>query len=137
MPATRITINCDQRDGLYELVRSHLGSIEDFWIALERNRDFATAERLGQEFAEDFRLLQDIGWGEGEDREAFELTMPPRDLAEMLQRLQGDAKRLLIGSPSEQRATEEDEEVTERLQLGFDACERLLADLCPERGRSV
>jgi hypothetical protein len=40
---------------LYELVRNHLGSIEDFFVALERTKDFARAERLGLEFAEDFR----------------------------------------------------------------------------------
>ncbi len=40
------TIDRDQRDGLYELVRNHLGAIGDVWIALEENEDFATAERL-------------------------------------------------------------------------------------------
>jgi hypothetical protein len=30
MPDTTITIDRDQRGGLYELVRNHLGSIEDF-----------------------------------------------------------------------------------------------------------
>jgi hypothetical protein len=29
MPDTTITIDRDQRGGLYELVRNHLGSIED------------------------------------------------------------------------------------------------------------
>ena len=76
MPETTITIDRDQRAGLYELVRNHLGSIEDFWIALERTRDFAKAEQLGLEFSEDFRLLQDIGWHQHDERETFELTMP-------------------------------------------------------------
>jgi hypothetical protein len=40
-----------------------------FWVALERTKDFAEAERLGLEFAEDFRLLRDIGWSE-HDRDA-------------------------------------------------------------------
>ena len=31
-----VTIDREERDGLYELVRNHLGSIEDFWVALER-----------------------------------------------------------------------------------------------------
>jgi hypothetical protein len=57
LPAITTTIDRDQRDGLHELVRNHLGSIEDFWIALERTRDFAKAEALGLEFAEDFRFL--------------------------------------------------------------------------------
>jgi hypothetical protein len=55
MPNVTATINRDQRDGLYELVRNHLGAIGDVWIALEVNEDFATAERLGIEFGEDFR----------------------------------------------------------------------------------
>ncbi|HEY2333666.1 MAG TPA: hypothetical protein VGH58_01490 [Solirubrobacterales bacterium] len=81
----------DQRDGLYELVRNHLGSIEDFWIALERTRDFAKAEALSLEFAEDFRLLKDIGWGEHDERETF-------DLMELLQRLHDEAVKILVGS---------------------------------------
>jgi hypothetical protein len=32
--------------GLYELVRNHVGSIEDFFVALERTKDFARAELL-------------------------------------------------------------------------------------------
>ena len=31
-------------------------------MALERTKNFAAVERMGKEFAEDFRLLQDIGW---------------------------------------------------------------------------
>lgn len=72
MPAIVTTLDRDQREGLYELVRNHLGSIEDFFVALERTRDFAKAERLALEFAEDFRLLRDIGWADHEDRETFE-----------------------------------------------------------------
>jgi hypothetical protein len=82
MPVTA-TITKDQRDGLYELVRHHLYSIEDLWIAFGRSRDYATAERLGIEFGEDFRLLADIGWAADDDRKSFELTMPPLDLIEL------------------------------------------------------
>jgi hypothetical protein len=35
VPETTITID---RDGRYELVRNHLGGIEDFWVALERTK---------------------------------------------------------------------------------------------------
>jgi hypothetical protein len=76
MPTTA-TIDRDQRDGMYEVVRNHLGAIGDLWIALEENKDFATAERLAKEFGQDFRLLADIGWRPEEERRAFELTMPP------------------------------------------------------------
>ena len=43
-----------QRDALYEQVRNHLAALGDLWIALEHKRDYATAERLGIEFGEDF-----------------------------------------------------------------------------------
>ena len=58
---TTATIDRERRDALYELALDHLSGIGDFWIAIEE-RDFAKAERLGIEFGEDFRLLEDIGW---------------------------------------------------------------------------
>jgi hypothetical protein len=137
MPSRTTTIDRDQRDGIYELVRNHLGSIEDLWLALERYRDYAKAERLGIEFNEDFRLLEDIGWSPEEPRGAFELTMLPHDLAELLARLQGDAKRLLVESPSERRALEDDEATNERFQRGMEACGEVLAHLDRERGGSA
>jgi hypothetical protein len=130
VPATTITIDSEQRDGLYELVRNHLASIEDFWVALERTRDFATAERLGLEFAEDFRLLQDIGWGEEEGREGVELTMPAHDLMELLQRLHGEAGMVLAGT----QESPEDAETNGRFQRGYEACEKVLAGLDPRAG---
>ena len=133
MPSITATIDRDQRDGLYELIRNHLGSVGDLWDALERDKDFATAERLGLEFGEDFRLLEDIGWKENEDRETFELTIPTHDLMEVLKRLHGEAERVLLGSGTEREAREDDRETSERYQLGLDACEEVLVDL-DERG---
>jgi hypothetical protein len=135
MPETTITIDRDQRDGLYELVRNHLGSIEDFWITLERTKDFAKAEQLGLEFAEDFRLLKDIGWGEYDERETFDLTTPAHDLMELLRRLQGEAVPLLIESGTQAQAGRDDAETDRRAQLGYEACEKLLAGLDPRGPR--
>jgi hypothetical protein len=132
MPVTT-TITKEQRAGLYELVRNHLGGIGDVWIALEQNEDFATAERLGIEFGEDFRLLADIGWRPSEDREEFELTIPPHDLTEVLRRLHDDAERLLVESPGERQSREEDAAFERRFQTGLDACEKVLIEL-DERG---
>jgi len=137
MPSITASITREQRDGIYELVRNHLGGIGDVWIALEQSKDFATAERLGIEFGEDFRLLDDIGWQPNELRDAFELTLPPRDLAELLDRLRKDAKRLLAESPGERRAQNEDRETNERFQLGLDACMELLAELGQREGESA
>ncbi len=135
MPVTA-TITKDQRDGLYELVRHHLYSIEDLWIAFGRSRDYATAERLGLEFGEDFRLLADIGWAADDDHESFELTIPPLDLMEVVRRLRGEAERVLVESGTEREASEEDAKTDERFRAGYDACEKVLANLDPLTGKA-
>lgn len=135
MPDTKITIDRSQRAGLYELIRNHLYGVDDFWIAFSRSRDYATAERLGIEFSEDFRLLADIGWAADDERESFELTMPPHDLMETLRRLRGEAEQVLTESRTEREATEEDERTNKRFRVGRDACEALLASLDPSRER--
>jgi len=129
MPSTTITISGQQREGLYELVRNHLGSVGDLWGALERDKDFATAARLGLEFGEDFELLEQIGWGEDEDRESFELTMPVHDLTELLKRLHDEAEQVLQGKGTERQAREDDRATEERYLRGLDACEELLVRL--------
>ena len=130
MPATTITINREQRDGLYELVRNHLGSVGDLFDALERDRDFAKAARLGLEFSEDFELLEDIGWEENEGRDSFEMTMPAHDLMEVLQRLHGEAG-IVLGDGEESR---EDAETKRRFRQGYVACEQVLAEIDPRTG---
>jgi len=130
VPATTITINREQRDGLYELVRNHLGSVGDLFNALERDKDFAKAARLGLEFGEDFELLEDIGWEEDEGRDSFELTMPGHDLMEVLQRLHGEAG-LVLGDSEESR---EDAETKQRFRQGYVACEQVLAEIDPRGG---
>lgn len=130
MPGTTIKINSGQRSGLYELVRNHIGSASDLSDALERERDFAKAEQLGLELAEDFRLLQDIGWDEDDGRTEFELTMPPHDLMEVLQRLHGEAGLVLAGAEE----SIEDAETTLIFRRGYETCEQMLADLDPRAG---
>jgi hypothetical protein len=133
VPGTVTTIDRDQREGLYELVRNHLGSIEDFWVALERTRDFDKAERLGLEFAEDFRLLGDIGWREHDYRETYVLTMPAGELEGLLRRLQREATELLIESGTEAESSRRDADTDRRFQVGYETCETVLLDL--GRGR--
>jgi len=129
---TTTTVTRTQRAGIYELVRNHLAGIGDVAIVLE-NGDYATAERLGIEFAEDVDLLADIGWRPDEERESFELTMLVYDLAELLNRLHDEAERVLAGSQSERCAREEDEASEALLLTGLDACEKVLAAI-DERG---
>ena len=134
MPSITAIIDRHQRDGLYELVRNHLGSVGDLWNALEREEDFAKAERLGLELSEDLRLLDDIGWRVKDDRESFELTMPPHDLMEVLKRLHDEAAAVLTESGSERESREEDAETEARFQLGLGTCEEVLVGLGREGG---
>jgi len=129
MPDVTATIDRHQRDGLYELIRNHLGSVGDLWNALEREEDFAKAERLGLELSENLRLLDDIGWKDKDDRESFELTMPTHDLMEALKRLHGEAATVLTESGSERESREENAETEARFQLGLDTCEEVLVGL--------
>jgi hypothetical protein len=133
VPAITTTIDREQREGLYELIRNHLGSIEDFWVALERTLDFAKAEQLGLEFAQDFRLLQDIGWSQKDGRESFELTMLADELARALKRLRDEAQGGLAGAGEERKAVEDFEEVVHDLERGRDACDEVLEAIEPRR----
>jgi hypothetical protein len=129
MPSSTATISKDQRDGLYELVRNHLGGLGDVWIAMEAKGDYATAERLALEFTEDFRLLADLGWEPEDSREAVELTMPREDLMEALKRVRGEAEGWLGGLESDCEQREEEEKIDARFRLARSTCEELLAKL--------
>jgi hypothetical protein len=133
VPGTTTTIDKEQRDGLYELVRNHLGGIGDIWIALEEDQDYATAERMGIEFGEDFRLFADIGWQPKDKRTSVELTMEAHDLAELLTRLRGEAIGVLDGTASMHLQREEEERARALYQGAKDTCEELLARLDGER----
>jgi hypothetical protein len=130
---TTATIDRERRDALYELVLDHLSGIGDFWIAVEE-KDFAKAERLGIEFGEDFRLLDDIGWAPDHDRATVTLTMPPHDLMELLQRLHGEAGCVLEGSACARLLEEEEESAKQRYQRAKSACEELIEQLDPRKG---
>jgi hypothetical protein len=129
VPAT-ITITRQQREGLYELVRNDLGSTGDLVEALEREKDFGKAERLGLELMEDVRLMMDLGWNEAEGREGVALTIPPHDLMELLERLRVGAGIVLL----DREESAKDAETKRRFQDGYDACGQLLASLDPRAG---
>jgi hypothetical protein len=85
-----VTITRAQRDAIYEMVIMHLSAIGDVWLCVKR-RDFADAKEMGGKFAEDLRLLEDLGWPEAIERETVTLTMPPSSLTRTLARLHKDA----------------------------------------------
>jgi len=85
-----VIISRAQRDAIYEMVINHLTAIGDVWLSVDR-REYATAKPMGREFAEDLRLLEDLGWAETIDRETVGLTQPPDELTSALARLHKDA----------------------------------------------
>ncbi|HEX7297679.1 MAG TPA: hypothetical protein VF257_01650 [Solirubrobacteraceae bacterium] len=88
-----MTITRAQRYAIYEMVINHLTAIGDVWLGVH-GRDFADAKRLRRKFAEDLRLLQDLGWAETIDQETVTLTMPPGELTRTLPRRSTVAKAL-------------------------------------------
>ena len=101
-----VTITRAQRDAIYEMVINHLSGIGDVWLGVHR-RDFGDAKRLGRRFAEDLRLLEDLGWSETIDQETVTLTMPPGELTRTLARLHKDAAGALGTYVSRPKADEE------------------------------
>jgi hypothetical protein len=132
MPTT-VTINGVQREVFYELVLDHLSGIGDLLVAVEHG-DFATAERLGIEFGEDLRLMEDLGWDSAPVGEA-DLTMPPEDLTEALTRLRSDAEGGLHESSHDRDSRETDEDARRRYRFALDTCNGLLALLDRQRDR--
>ena len=101
-----VTIARAQRDAIYEMVINHLTAIGDVWLSFDR-REYATAKRMGREFGEDLRLLEDLGWGETIDRETVALTQPADELTRTLARLHKDASGSLGTYVSRPRDEEE------------------------------
>lgn len=127
---TTATIDRERRDALYELVLDHLSGIGDFWIAIEE-KDFAKVERLGIEFGEDFRLLDNIGWEPEHGRATVALTMPAHDLIELLRRLHDEAGCVLEGSACARLLEKEEESAKQRYQRAKSTCEELIDQLDP------
>ena len=76
MPHATAIITGEQRDAIYDLLVGRLTFLPDLLAAVEQE-DFETANRLVREFAEDFRLLADLGWGP-DQRSEVPLTIPAR-----------------------------------------------------------
>jgi hypothetical protein len=134
MPHRIIKLTGDQRDALYAQVRNHLAALGDVFVAMETQKDFATAERLGIEFGEDFRLLRDLGWAEDDNRDQVELTMPYEDLIELMRRLRTEAQGGLTDAKKEREAVA-GTEVIEGLESTIDACDEVLEAIdLQERG---
>jgi hypothetical protein len=106
----RFTITDRQRAPVYRQIRRHLTSIDD--VRVLADADPEEAARLALQFADDFRLLEDLGWNRDDPRETIRLTMPPTDLRRALMRLQAEAEGGLSATAEEER-----EEKEERVEI--------------------
>jgi hypothetical protein len=100
-----LTITRRERDAIYQEVMTDLSGIGDIWIVL-RKRDYETAQAYRRRFEDDMRLLDDLGWSDDAPGERFTITMPERDLARALRRLNEMAEISLRGDESEAAVSE-------------------------------
>jgi hypothetical protein len=120
-----VTLTRAQRDAIYQMVVNHLSGIGDVWISVQGG-DFATAKRLGRDFAEYLRLLEDLGWTETTDRETVALTVPADELTRTLARLHKDAAGSLGTDVSRPK---DDEELAQRDLAASEALGEVLGQI--------
>jgi hypothetical protein len=120
-----LVITRAQRDAIYEMLLTRLTGIGDVWISVHGG-DFGTAKRLGRDFAEDLRLIEDLGWTETTDRETVALTVPPDELTRTLARLHQDAAGSLGTYVSRPK---DDEERAQRDLAASEALGEILSQL--------
>src|SRR5690242_18970607 len=97
----RFTITNRQRAPNYEQLRRHIASIDE--VRVFADADPQEAGRLAFQYADDFRLFEDLGWDREDPRDSIRLTMPPIDLRRALMRLQGEAEGELTSSAEAER----------------------------------
>lgn len=92
MARSPIKLTRDQREAIYQAVRTHLVGLSDVFTLLERQDDVPGAERLARDFADDFRLLEDIGWHQDGSSGQVELTMPHPELSALMKRIREETE---------------------------------------------
>jgi hypothetical protein len=118
----RVTITAEQRDAPYDQILDRLTGIGDIEMALQSG-DFEAAERLGQEYSDDLRLLvDDLGFGESHG-ETIALTTSPEVLRRALVRLRELAT---AHSASQEAEFAELREIKDRSRLVTEACASVL-----------
>jgi hypothetical protein len=123
--AATLTIGPRERDVLHALMCRRLFILGQDPPGLARAEGIGT-DQSADEFAEDLRLMEDIGWEPEEARGAVELIMSEADLARTIRRLRRDARRAPSEPRREQEPGETDEERWERFRAAVDVCEELL-----------
>lgn len=126
--AATLTIDAGERDALHGLMLHRLFVLGEEPIELARTEG-VSIEQLSEEFGEDLRLMQDLGWLFEIDCEAVELTMPADELTRTLKRLRRDARRAPCEERSKREPGESDEQRWRRFRHGVEVSEELLERL--------
>lgn len=121
-----MTINRRYRDALYDGLITDLAAHGDIFICLH-NDEAADAKRLHHRFKSELRLLDDLAWEREPEAERFELTMPPRVLQPIIERVYWSAVAGLNNEPDELT-----DECRANLNEAVVACPEMLARLADE-----
>jgi hypothetical protein len=121
-----MTINRRYRDALYDGLMTDLSAHDDIFTLL-RNDEATEAKRLHHRFKGELRLLDDLGWEHEPEAEQFELTMPPRDLRPIIERIYWSAVASLNNEPDQLV-----DEALANLNEAVVACPEMLARLADE-----
>ena len=89
-------------------------------------KEGVSTDDLAEEFGEDLRLMEDLGWEVESDSAAVDLTMPAESLARALKRLRRDARRAPQEEPHELEPKGSDPDRWKRFRQAVDVCEELL-----------
>jgi hypothetical protein len=121
-----MTINRRYRDALYDGLMTDLSAHSDIFTHL-RNDEATEAKRLHHRFKGELRLLDDLGWEREPEAEQFELTMPPRELRPIVERVYWSAVASLNNE-----ADELVDEAVAHLTEATVACPEMLARLADD-----
>jgi hypothetical protein len=125
MPDATLRIGRSERAALHQLLLQRLTGSTDPGLMIQRE-DFKSAERYGNEFAADVRLLNDLGWDPDDRRETFAVTMPPAELAEVMWRLRVNAEEGIEEPEEVARGREEDAALLMQYTRARDVCLALI-----------
>lgn len=126
----KVMVTAEQRDALYDQLLDRLSGIDDIPLAIKLG-NHELAKRLGREYSDELRLLDDLGYGDG-DGKPVELTVPAEVLRRLLPRLR-QLSHDLTGSQESEWA--EARQLKDRNRLVSEACEAVLNGL-DEQGTS-
>jgi hypothetical protein len=121
-----MTITRGYRDALYDGLMMDLTAHGDIFTLLH-DGEVTEARRLHHRFKSGLRLLDDLGWEREPEAQQFELTMAPRELRPIIERVYWSAVASLNHEPHQLI-----DEAVANLTEATVACPEMLARLADE-----